>query len=118
MSQIEPPEPPVLGMASRFSMRPHRAGLILAFGILGLLGGLLSFACCQGLLVFEVFGVLAVIFAREDLKDMAIGRMDPTGMGTTRAGKILAIIGFVFAGLALAQVVVLIILFAANASGL
>lgn len=102
-------DPPVLGMASRYSMRPHRGALILTFGIVGLFGGLLSLGCCQGLLVLEVFGILAILFAREDLRQMRAGRMDTSGDGPTRAGLILAIIGLVFAALSIAILLLMLI---------
>jgi hypothetical protein len=35
--------------------------------------------------------------ANKDLKEMAAGRMDPTGRGTTQAGKICGIISVVLA---------------------
>ncbi|HNX30096.1 MAG TPA: DUF4190 domain-containing protein [Holophaga sp.] len=64
------------------SLKPHRGGMLLAFGILGLL-------CCI------VFGILAWVMGNSDLKEMAEGRMDPEGEGMTKAGKILGIIGCV-----------------------
>ena len=64
------------------SLKPHRVGMLLAFGILGLL-------CCI------VFGILAWVMGNSDLKEMAEGRMDPEGEGMTKAGKILGIIGCV-----------------------
>ena len=62
------------------SLKPHRGGMLLAFGILGLL-------CCI------VFGILAWVMGSNDLKEMEAGRMDPSGEGMTKAGKILGIIG-------------------------
>jgi hypothetical protein len=61
-------------------LKPHRGGMLLAFGILGIL-------CCI------VFGILAWVMGSTDLKEMAEGRMDPAGEGMTKAGKILGIIG-------------------------
>lgn len=63
-------------------MKPHRGGLILTFGILGLV-------CCG------VFGIVAWVMGNGDLKEMAAGRMDPAGQGMTQAGKICGIIGVV-----------------------
>ena len=72
------------------TLRPHRGGLILALGILGLI-------CCI------ICGIIAWVMGNNDLRDMAAGRMDPSGQGLTQAGKIcgiisviLAIIGFAF----------------------
>lgn len=66
------------------SLKPHRGGMLLAFGILGIL-------CCI------VFGILAWVMGSNDLKEMAAGRMDPSGEGMTKAGKILGIIGCILA---------------------
>lgn len=66
------------------SLKPHRGGMLLAFGILGIL-------CCI------VFGILAWVMGSNDLKEMAAGRMDPSGEGMTKAGKILGIVGCVLA---------------------
>ena len=71
------------------TLRPHRGGLILALGILGLV-------CCF------ICGIIAWVMGSNDLKEMAAGRMDTSGQGLTQAGKIcgmisviLQIIGFV-----------------------
>jgi hypothetical protein len=59
---------------------PHRGGMILAFGILGL--------------VFcAIFGVAAWVMGNGDLRAMDEGRMDPAGRDLTRTGKILGIVG-------------------------
>ncbi len=57
----------------------HRGGLILAFGIIGFL-------------VCFPFGIAAWVMGNSDLREMAAGRMDRTGEGLTRAGKIIGII--------------------------
>jgi hypothetical protein len=83
VAQIGPQGP------TQSTLRPHRGGLILALGILGLV-------CCF------ICGIIAWVMGSSDLRDMAAGRMDPTGRGLTQAGKIcgmvsviLQIIGFV-----------------------
>lgn len=58
---------------------PHRGVLVLVLGIL-------SFACC----VF--FGVAAWIMGHADLREMQAGRMDPSGRTLTQVGMILGII--------------------------
>ena len=84
---------PVAPIGSQPSMqqplRPHRGGIILALGILGLV-------CCF------ICGIIAWVMGNNDLKEMAAGRMDPSGQGMTQAGKIcgmisviLQIVGFV-----------------------
>jgi hypothetical protein len=69
-------------LANPTGLKPHRGGMLLAFGILGLL-------CCI------IFGILAWVMGSGDLKEIAEGRMDPSGEGLTKAGKILGIIGCV-----------------------
>ncbi|HEX6985724.1 MAG TPA: hypothetical protein VF170_10115 [Planctomycetaceae bacterium] len=96
--------PPTQAAAAEFPTRrlarPHRGGLILAFGIL-------SWMTCF------LFGVAAWAMGVEDLRAMRAGEMDATGEGLTRAGMILGAISVVlallvllgmigFAGLALA----------------
>jgi hypothetical protein len=54
--------------------------MVLVFGILGLV-------CCI------IFAILAWVFGSKDLQEMAAGRMDPSGEGLTKAGKIMGIIG-------------------------
>lgn len=62
-------------------MKPHRATLVLVFGILGIVPGCLP------------LGIAAWVMGNRDLKDMDQGVMDPTGRDTTKIGKILGIIG-------------------------
>ena len=57
MTQM-PPQAPV-GMP----VKPHRGGMILAFGIVGIV-------CCI------IFAILAWVMGNGDLKEMAAGRMD------------------------------------------
>jgi len=64
----------------RRDMAPHRAGTILTLGIISLL--------CLPI----IFGPMAWIMGNNDLKEMEAGRMDPSGEGMTRAGKICGII--------------------------
>lgn len=71
------------------TLRPHRGTVILVLGILGLV-------CCF------ICGIIAWVMGSNDLKEMAAGRMDPSGQGLTQAGKIcgmisviLQIVGFV-----------------------
>lgn len=69
-------------------LKPHRGPMLLTFGILGLL-------CCL------IFGILAWVMGQADLKEMAEGRMDPSGEGLTKAGKILGMVGCALAALGL-----------------
>jgi hypothetical protein len=81
---IGPQSPPQQPLA------PHRGGVILALGIIGIV-------CCF------ICGIIAWILGSTDLKEMDAGRMDPAGRGLTQAGKIcgiisviLGIVGFIF----------------------
>ena len=75
-------------------MKAHRGGMMLAFGILGIF-------CCL------IFGILAWVMGSGDLKEMAEGRMDPSGEGLTNAGKILGIISCVLHALGLIGVILM-----------
>ncbi len=65
----------------RSNLTPHRGGMILAFGIIGLVTGL-GF----------IFGPIAWIMANGDMREISEGRMDPEGEGMTQTGRILGII--------------------------
>ena len=75
-------------------MRPHRAVVILVFGILGLV-------LCQ------LLGIAAWVMGNEDLKEMNAGRMDPSGRDLTKAGRIC---GMVATGVLIFQAVIIIVL--------
>ena len=77
-------------------MKPHRATMILIFGILGLVG------ICWPL------GIVAWVMGNGDLKEMDAGAMDPSGRSMTNAGRICGMIGTI---LLIIGVVVLIALF-------
>lgn len=64
------------------ALKPHRGTMLIIFGVLGLI-------CCI------IFGILAWVMGQGDLKEMAAGRMDPSGEGITKAAKILGIISVV-----------------------
>jgi hypothetical protein len=74
----------------RAPLKPHRGGLILTFGLIGL------FVCGP-------FCLAAWIMGSGDLREMDAGMMDPSGRSNTSSGRnigmlgtILWIIGFVF----------------------
>jgi hypothetical protein len=76
-------------MPPQQQLMPHRGGLILALGILGIV-------CCF------ICGIIAWVMGNGDLRQMDAGRMDPSGRGLTQAGKIcgmvsviLQIVGFI-----------------------
>lgn len=61
-------------------LAPHRGTLILILGIL-------SLVCCL------ICGIIAWVMGNNDLKQMSAGKMDPSGEGMTKAGKICGIVG-------------------------
>ncbi len=63
---------------------PHRGGMILTFGIVGLV-------FCWTFIAL-VFSALAWVFAVQDLRAMDAGRMDDSGRSSTNTGKILGIV--------------------------
>ncbi len=60
-------------------MQPHRGGVILALGIIGLV-------------VCVITGIIAWVMGSSDLREMREGLRDPAGEGLTRAGMICGII--------------------------
>ena len=56
--------------------------MILVLGILGIV-------CCP------IIGIVAWVMGNGDLQEMEAGRMDPSGEGITKAGKICGIISAV-----------------------
>ena len=78
-----PPVPPGAagmgpGVAPQY-LRRHRGGTVLALGILGLV-------------LCVICGIIAWSMGNTDLKEMVAGRMDPSGEGLTKAGKICGMI--------------------------
>ena len=71
MSQIMPP--------TLQTVRPHRGGIVLALGIIGIV-------------LCGICGIVAWVMGNQDMRDMDAGRMDPSGRGATQAGKICGII--------------------------
>ncbi len=63
-------------------LNPHRGGVVLALGILGLV---VCFIC----------GIIAWIMGKNDLREMDSGRMDPSGRGLTQAGRICGMVGVI-----------------------
>ncbi len=65
-------------------LKPHRGGVILALGILGIV---VCFIC----------GIIAWVEGNSDLREMNAGLMDPSGRGLTQAGKICGMTGVILA---------------------
>lgn len=74
-------------------MKEHRGVQILVFGIL-------SFVVCP------FFGVAAWLMGDTDLREMAQGRMDPSGRDMTKAGRICGMVG---TGLLALQLVIIVV---------
>jgi hypothetical protein len=88
-------------------LAPHRGGMILTFGIVGLV------FCWT--LIGLVFSVLAWVFAVQDLRAMDAGRMDDSGRSSTNTGKVLGIVSLaLFAVVVILRCGVGILGFAAN----
>ena len=64
------------------ALKPHRGGVVLALGILGIV---VCFIC----------GIIAWVMGNNDLREMAAGTMDPSGRGLTQAGKICGMISVI-----------------------
>ncbi len=92
MTQMPPPPiEPGPGVA----MAPHHGVLILVFGILSWL-------------VCFIFGIVAWVMANSDLRAMQEGRMDPTGEGLTKAGKIVGMISVILSLVAIPIMLILL----------
>jgi hypothetical protein len=78
------------------TLRPHRAGTVLALGILGVLAGLSIFLrpgilTLPLLLLAIAFGLLAWRKGSKDLKGMKKGDVDPSGRSQTQVGWVFGI---------------------------
>ena len=78
-------------------MRPHRGSTILVYGILGIV-------LCQ------LLGIAAWRMGNDDLRDMDLGQMDPSGRDLTKAGRTLGIVATV---ILIVQLAIMLIVFAA-----
>jgi len=70
-------------------LKPHRGTTVLVLGILGLV-------------VCVICGIIAWVMGKNDLREMDAGIMDPSGRGTTNAGKICGMISVILACVGLA----------------
>jgi hypothetical protein len=78
-------------------VRPHRGGMLLAFGILGWM--------------VPIFAILAFVMGKTDLKHIQMGGMDRAGEGMTKAGYWLGLISIIAfcAGVVIAGALILAI---------
>ncbi|WP_020469855.1 DUF4190 domain-containing protein [Zavarzinella formosa] len=74
-------------------VKPHNGVMILVFGIVGLL-------FCQ------MFGIVAFVMGRSDLKEIDAGRMDHDGRGLVFAGYVMGIISTIIMVLSFSIVIV------------
>jgi hypothetical protein len=79
----------------------HRGGLVLTFGLLGIL-------------LFAPLGIVAWILGSKDLNAMGSGNMDSSGEGMTTAGKVLGIIATVLMVIGLLVATAVLAVIAAN----
>ncbi len=100
MTQMPPPTQP----GPIQNVRPHRGVMILVFGILGIV-------------ICVIFGIVAWVMGNGDLRAMSEGRMDPTGQGLTKAGKICGIISVVLSIVVVASYIVFFVILAAALVG-
>jgi hypothetical protein len=89
--------------------QPHRGGMVLALGLAGLVFSL----CCFP--AGFILGGCSTAMGNRDLHLMARRRMDRTGKGMTRAGKILGIVAIVFSVINLAVTVWRLVVFFTSA---
>ncbi len=84
MAEInQPPTAPTVAQpAAQGALKPHRGGVVLTLGILGIA---ICFIC----------GIIAWVMGKNDLREIDAGTMDPSGRGLTNAGKICGIVGIV-----------------------
>jgi hypothetical protein len=86
---------PRLRRRVRRDAEPHRGTLILVFGILSIVLGLMYVSS----LIALPMGIMAWVMGHKDLARMRNHEMDPEGMGTTQAGWICGIVGTIISSL-------------------
>ena len=86
MAEInQPPTAPTVAQPpAQGALKPHRGGVVLTLGILGLV---ICFIC----------GIIAWVMGKNDLREIDAGTMDPTGRGLTNAGRICGMISVILA---------------------
>lgn len=83
---------------TQLQLRPHRGGVILTLGIIGIV-------CCF------ICGIIAWVMGKSDLQEIDAGRMDPSGRGLTQAGKICGMVSVILWIIGLVLQVLMMILF-------
>ncbi|MBK9975931.1 MAG: hypothetical protein IPP14_14255 [Planctomycetes bacterium] len=82
-------------------LQPHRGTMLIIFAICS------WFVCL-------IFGIVAFIMAGKDLEAMKSGQMDPSGMGITKAARLVSLIHFIFFAVIMVIYVVAIVVVGAN----
>jgi hypothetical protein len=82
----------------RPDLKPHRGAAVLTLGILGLV-------------VCVVCGIIAWVMGSQDLNEMAMGQMDRSGEGMTRAGKICGMISVILGAVVLVIYLLVVAIF-------
>ena len=101
----QPPAAPIpVPQQPSTPLKPHRGGVVLTLGILGL-------AVCV------ICGIIAWIMGKNDLREMAEGRMDPAGMGMTKAGKICGMISVILTLVGFGIGLLMLVIYLAAAAG-
>lgn len=83
------------------NVMPHRGTFILVMGIL-------SWVCCCG------FGIVAWFLGSQDIKLMEAGRMDPSGLGITKAGYWIGVISLMLNMIVIAGYVLMFVIAVRN----
>lgn len=116
-------QPP--GFGGFAGMQPHRGGLILGLGVGGLgswlvgcVGGTALPPCGLLGLVGLGLGIAAWVMGASDMRAMREGRMDPTGLGNTKAGKICGMITVILVAIGVLITVIMLVFFGAVAAAI
>ena len=133
-----PPPPPGVPVAPAPPMQPgllgawaapHRGATILTLGVvslainaLSMIGGVAFAPCCFGTVLPIALAIPAWVMANTDLRLMQQGRMDPSGISNTSAGRVCAIISVVLSSIGIVLAIIglifgVVLLGAAAAAG-
>ena len=106
MAEInQPPTAPTVAQPpAQGGLKPHRGGVVLTLGILGLV-------------LCVICGIIAWVMGKNDLREIDAGTMDPAGRGLTNAGKICGIVGIVLQCVVFAFWILSALLFATTRMG-
>ncbi|HLP84334.1 MAG TPA: hypothetical protein VK157_08285 [Phycisphaerales bacterium] len=113
---VPPPIPTSMPGGPMSSMKPHRGGVVLGLGagglaltILGCMGNFSGAPCGLVSGASLIMSIIAWVMANNDLREMASGVMDRSGEGSTRGGKVCAIINVVLAIISLLLIILVML---------